>query len=120
MKNNYGSVKLWSYLERSFVNTGRQFCGLVMGDHAKCGINTMFNTGTVVGVSANIFGAGFPKNFVPSFSWGGADNMTTYRFPEALEVAKNVMERRDINLDDREEKVLEHIFEHTAKFRDWE
>ena len=120
MKNNYGSVKLWSYLERSFVNTGRQFCGLVMGDHSKCGINAMFNTGTVVGVSANIFGAGFPKNFVPSFSWGGADNMTTYRFPEALEVAKNVMERRDINLDDREEKVLEHIFEHTAEFRDWE
>ncbi|MDD2822415.1 MAG: GlmU family protein, partial [Flavobacterium sp.] len=70
LKNNYEEVKLWSYETEGFAKTGLQFCGLMMGDHSKCGINTMFNTGTVVGVSANIFGSGFPRNFVPSFSWG--------------------------------------------------
>lgn len=62
-------MRLWSYETEGFARTGLQFCGLMMGDHSKCGINTMFNTGTVVGVSANIFGSGFPRNFVPSFSW---------------------------------------------------
>ena len=120
LKNNYGSVKLWNYRETAFTDTGRIFCGLIMGDHSKCGINTMFNTGTVVGVSANIFGAGFPKNFVPSFSWGGAANITTYRLPKALEVAESVLQRRGIALDDQEKKILQYIYEHTAKFRDWE
>ena len=120
LKNNYAAVKLWSYLERSFVDTGRQFCGLIMGDHSKCGINTMFNTGTVVGISANIFGAGFPSNFVPSFSWGGSNNFTTYRFSKALEVARNVLERREIPLDEQDEKIFKHIFEYTAGFRNWE
>ena len=120
LKNNYSSVKLWSYREKSFIDTGRQFCGLIMGDHSKCGINTMFNTGTVVGVSANIFGAGFPRNFVPSFSWGGANSITTYRLSKALEVAKSVLERRDISLDDCEESILTNIYEQTAEFRDWD
>ena len=104
----------------SFIDTGRQFCGLIMGDHSKCGINTMFNTGTVVGISANIFGSGFPRNFVPSFSWGGANQITTYRLSKALEVAGSVLERRSIALDDQEESILQHIYEQTARFREWE
>lgn len=120
LKNNYGSVRLWSYPEMSFVDTGRQFCGLIMGDHSKCGINTMFNTGTVVGISANIFGSGFPRNFVPSFSWGGANQITTYRFSKALEVVGSVLERRSIALDDCEKNILQYIYEQTAKFREWE
>ena len=120
LKNNYSTVKLWNYRKMSFTDTGRQFCGLIMGDHSKCGINTMFNTGTVVGVSSNIFGAGFPRNFVPSFSWGGAGKMVTYRLPKALEVAGSVLERRDIGLDEQERKILQHIYDGTARFRDWE
>jgi UDP-N-acetylglucosamine diphosphorylase/glucosamine-1-phosphate N-acetyltransferase len=78
LKNNYAEVRLWNYEVESFSKTGLQFCGLMFGDHSKCGINTMFNTGTVVGVSANIFGGGFPRNFIPSFSWGGNSGFTTY------------------------------------------
>ncbi len=120
MKNNYGTVRLWNYHHQAMTDTGLQFCGLIMGDHSKCGINTMFNTGTVVGVSANIFGGGFPRNFVPSFSWGGAEEITTYRLPKALEVAGKVLERRDVGLDDQEKAILESIFEQTTRFRDWE
>ncbi|MCG3167104.1 MAG: hypothetical protein POELPBGB_02888 [Bacteroidia bacterium] len=109
LKNNYAEVKLWNYAENTFVNTGTQFCGLIMGDHSKCGINTMFNTGTVVGVSCNIFGAGFPRNFVPSFSWGGANGFMNYSLDKALETAKLVMERRHIELTEEDEKIFEHI-----------
>src|SRR5690606_37642860 len=91
LKNNYAEVRLWDYETENFARTGLQFCGLMMGDHSKCGINTMFNTGTVVGVSANIFGSGFPRNFVPSFSWGGSGGFTTYKTDKAFEVAKVVM-----------------------------
>jgi UDP-N-acetylglucosamine diphosphorylase/glucosamine-1-phosphate N-acetyltransferase len=111
LKNNYAEVKLWSYEKESFVNTGLQFCGLIMGDHSKCGINTMFNTGTVVGVSANIFGAGFPRNFVPSFSWGGAHGFTLYRLDKALEVADRMMERRGLKMSEQEREVFGYIFE---------
>ncbi|WP_264531184.1 GlmU family protein [Flavobacterium sp. N502540] len=117
LKNNYEEVKLWSYETEGFAKTGLQFCGLMMGDHSKCGINTMFNTGTVVGVSANIFGSGFPRNFVPSFSWGGAAGFTTYVTKKAFETAKLVMGRRNIEFDETEAAILEHIFEETKKWR---
>ncbi len=117
LKNNYAKVRLWDYATESFANTGSQFCGLMMGDHSKCGINSMFNTGTVVGVSANIFGTGFPHNFIPSFSWGGSAGMTTYRTDKAFETASLVMQRRDIHFDEMERQILEHVFEETAKYR---
>jgi UDP-N-acetylglucosamine diphosphorylase/glucosamine-1-phosphate N-acetyltransferase len=117
LKNNYEEVKLWSYETEGFAKTGLQFCGLMMGDHSKCGINTMFNTGTVVGVSANIFGAGFPRNFVPSFSWGGASGFTTYITKKAFETARLVMSRRGVEFDEKEAAILEHIFEKTKKWR---
>lgn len=117
LKNNYEEVKLWSYETEGFAKTGLQFCGLMMGDHSKCGINTMFNTGTVVGVSANIFGSGFPRNFVPSFSWGGAAGFTTYVTKKAFETARLVMSRRNIEFDETESAILEHIFEETKKWR---
>ncbi len=117
LKNNYEEVRLWSYETEGFAKTGLQFCGLMMGDHSKCGINTMFNTGTVVGVSANIFGSGFPRNFVPSFSWGGASGFTTYITKKAFEVAKVVMSRRHIDFMEEDAKILEHVFEITKKYR---
>lgn len=117
LKNNYAEVRVWNYPEERFISTGLQFCGLIMGDHSKCGINTMFNTGTVVGVSANIFGAGFPRNFVPSFSWGGAHGFTVYTLPKAYEVAELVMKRRDIALSECDKKILKSIFDMTEKYR---
>ncbi|PVX46795.1 UDP-N-acetylglucosamine diphosphorylase/glucosamine-1-phosphate N-acetyltransferase [Flavobacterium sp. 103] len=117
LKNNYEEVKLWSYETEGFAKTGLQFCGLMMGDHSKCGINTMFNTGTVVGVSANIFGSGFPRNFVPSFSWGGAAGFTTYITKKAFETARLVMSRRNVEFDETEAAILEHIFEESKKWR---
>ncbi|AHM61837.1 UDP-N-acetylglucosamine diphosphorylase/glucosamine-1-phosphate N-acetyltransferase [Flammeovirgaceae bacterium 311] len=120
LKNNYANVKVWSYQKGGFLDTGLQFCGLIMGDHSKCGINTMFNTGTVVGVSANIFGDGFPRNFIPSYSWGGANGFTTYKFEAAMETAALVLERRDLNLDETERAVLQHVYEQTAQYRVWE
>ena len=117
LKNNYAEVKLWNYERERFVNTGLTFCGLIMGDHSKCGINTMFNTGTVVGVNANIFGSGFPRNFVPSFSWGGAAGFTTYKVKDAFEVATRVFERRAKVFDEVEQRILSHVFELTEKYR---
>lgn len=117
LKNNYAEVRLWDYQTTSFARTGLQFCGLMMGDHSKCGINTMFNTGTVVGVSSNIFGSGFPRNFVPSFSWGGHSGFTTYLTSKAFEVAKVVMARRHIEFSEQDAAILLHVFEETKKFR---
>ncbi len=117
LKNNYAEVKLWDYKTNRFQRTGLQFCGLVMGDHSKCGINTMFNTGTVVGVNANIFGSGFPRNFVPSYSWGGASGFVTYQTNKAFEVAEKVMERRSMVFDDTERDIMQHIFEITRQYR---
>ncbi|WP_417195855.1 GlmU family protein [Bizionia sp.] len=117
LKNNYAEVRLWDYQKEGFAKTGLQFCGLMMGDHSKCGINTMFNTGTVVGVSANIFGSGFPRNFVPSFSWGGSSGFTTYLTKKAFEVAEVVMSRRDIEFTEQDAAILEHVFEETKRFR---
>jgi len=117
LKNNYAEVKLWNYQEERFTNTGLQFCGLMMGDHSKCGINTMFNTGTVIGVSTNIFGSGFPRNFVPSFSWGGAAGFTAYQIKKVFEVAKVVMKRRGLELTETDKKILHHVFDETSKNR---
>ncbi|WP_373056017.1 GlmU family protein [Zunongwangia sp. H14] len=117
LKNNYAEVRLWDYESEKFAPTGLQFCGLMMGDHSKCGINTMFNTGTVVGVSANIFGAGFPRNFIPGFSWGGSAGTTTYKTQKAFEVAEKVMKRRDVEFTEEDKAILEHVFEETKKWR---
>ena len=117
LKNNYEEVRLWSYETECFAKTGLQFCGLMMGDHSKCGINTMFNTGTVIGVSTNIFGAGFPRNFVPSFSWGGAAGFSTYLTSKAFQTAKIVMARRNVEFSEEDAKILEYVFEETKKFR---
>ena len=117
LKNNYEEVRLWSYETEGFAKTGLQFCGLMMGDHSKCGINTMFNTGTVIGVSTNIFGAGFPRNFVPSFSWGGAAGFSTYLTSKAFQTAKNVMARRNVEFSEEDAKILEYVFQETKKFR---
>ena len=119
LKNNYAEVRLWSYETGGFAKTGLQFCGLMMGDHSKCGINTMFNTGTVIGVSSNIFGSGFPRNFVPSFSWGGASGFTTYQLKKVFEVAEVVMKRRNIEFDEKEQAILEHVFEETKQYRNY-
>ena len=117
LKNNYAEVRLWDYETEGFAKTGLQFCGLMMGDHSKCGINTMFNTGTVVGVSSNIFGTGFLRNFIPSFSWGGANGMTTYKTEKAFEVAEIAMNHRNIEFLEEDRAILEHIFEETKKWR---
>ncbi len=120
LKNNYEEVKLWNYTTERFVKTGQQFCGLVMGDHSKCSINTMFNTGTVVGVSANVFGSGFPRNFVPSFTWGGSDALETYQTAKAFDTAERVLARRNLKLTEEDRDILKAVFEHDAKYRTWE
>lgn len=117
LKNNYADVKLWNYSSQRFSNSGLQFCGLIMADHSKCGINTMFNTGTVVGVSANIFGAGFPRNFVSSFSWGGSSGYMTYKLDKVFEVAEKVMQRRSVKFDQKEKDILSTVFELTKSYR---
>ncbi|MEE2771610.1 MAG: GlmU family protein [Bacteroidota bacterium] len=117
LKNNYAEVRLWDYNKEGFSKTGLQFCGLIMGDHSKCAINTMFNTGTVIGVSANIFGSGFPRNFVPSFSWGGSAGMSVYKLDKVFETAELVLKRRNLELTDADKNILEHVFEETAKWR---
>ncbi|WP_026461620.1 GlmU family protein [Adhaeribacter aquaticus] len=120
MKNNYAEVKLWNYAKAGFKNTGLQFCGLVMGDHTKAGINTMFNTGTVTGVSANIFGAGLPRNFIPSFSWGGSSGFETYQLRKALETAEKAMERRGKVLTEVDKAILSKVFELEREYRTWD
>jgi UDP-N-acetylglucosamine diphosphorylase/glucosamine-1-phosphate N-acetyltransferase len=117
LKNNYAEVKLWDYETGRFSKTGLQFCGLMMGDHSKCGINTMFNTGTVVGVSANIYGAGFPRNFIPSFNWGGPQGNMTYKPEKAYEVAEVVMKRRELPFTQLDRDILDEVFKMTAAYR---
>lgn len=115
LKNNYDKIKVWSEDQQGLIDTGLQFCGLMMGDHSKCGINTMFNTGTVVGVSANIFGAGFPDKHVPSFTWGACDSSDIYQFDKAMETAARMMERRGKQLSAAETAMLQYIFNTTTK-----
>ena len=118
LKNNYTNVKLWNYPEKKFIDTGLQFCGLIMGDHSKCGINTMFNTGTVVGINSSIFGHGFQRNFIPSFSWGSTSTgMTTFEINKAIEVAERVFERRGLVFDEIEKNILRNIYNLTREYR---
>lgn len=117
LKNNYAEVRLWDYEKESFRKTGLQFCGLIMADHVKCAINTMFNTGTVIGVGANIFGAGFPRNFVPDFAWGGSQGFEEYGLNKMFETTTKVFERRNVPFDEIEEEILSNIFEWTKKYR---
>lgn len=117
LKNNYAKVRLWNYATESFEQTGLQFCGLMMGDHSKTAINTMFNTGTVIGVNSNIYVPGFPRNFVPSFSWGGASGFTAYQPAKAFDAAKVMMARRGVEFNDVEADILTHVFELTKKWR---
>jgi len=117
LKNNYEEVKLWCYDEEKFINTKRQFCGLFMGDHSKFGINTMVNTGTIIGFSVNLFGSGFPRNFIPSFSWGGTSGFKTYQLKKAIETAKLVMQRRDKIFSNKDTRIFNHIYNQTSKYR---
>jgi len=117
LKNTYAEVKMWEYNEERFVKTGLQFCGLIMGDHSKCGINTMFNTGTVIGYSTNIYGSNFPRNFIPSFSWGGAAGFKTYNLDKAMETIDLVMTRKNEKFTPQDQKITEHIFEVSKKYR---
>ena len=117
LKNNYDTIKIWDEHTNKSIQSGLQFCGLLMADHSKCGINTMFNTGTVVGVSANIFGGGFPEKFIPSFCWGGSEGMTTYDFNRALDTAKRMMARRSKTLSEAEVAMYRHIFDNTQSQR---
>lgn len=117
LKNNYDEIKIWDEHSNKSVKTGLIFCGLIMGDHSKCSINTMFNTGTVVGVSANIFGSGFPEKFVPSFTWGGSEGMVTYSFDRAMETANRMMGRRNKQLSEAEIAMYRHVFNITTEQR---
>lgn len=120
LKNNYDIVKIWNYPTQRFIPTGSIFCGLMMGDHAKCGINTMFNTGTVVGVGANVFGDGFPRQFIPDFAWGGNSGFTTFKLDKFYETAKTVMLRRNQELNEFDRDILKHIYDTSAVNRSWE
>ncbi len=119
LKNTYAEVKIWNYEYERFVKTGLQFCGLIMGDHSKSAINTMFNTGTVVGVSSNIYGSNFPRNFIPSFSWGGAAGFTTYQLNKAKDTAERVIHRKNEDFTKTDQKIMDHIFEITKKYRNF-
>ena len=118
LKNNYGNVKLFNYAQNKMMDSGLKFCGLIMGDHSKSGINTMFNTGTVVGVAANIYGGGFPATHIPSFSWGGSEGFETYRLEKLFETAEKVFERRGLKLNATEKEILTSIFNQTEKTRE--
>jgi UDP-N-acetylglucosamine diphosphorylase/glucosamine-1-phosphate N-acetyltransferase len=120
LKNNYAEVKLWSHVSRKFEPTGMQFCGLIMGDHSKTGINTMLNTGTVVGVGCNIFGAGYPRNYIPSFAWGGILGYQTWRLSDFFETAETVIRRRKAVFSDFDKRIMKRIFEETSADRAWE
>jgi UDP-N-acetylglucosamine diphosphorylase/glucosamine-1-phosphate N-acetyltransferase len=117
LKNNYTRVKLWDYVTGRAEDTGLQFCGLMMGDYSKCGINTMFNTGTVVGISSNIYGAGFPGNFIPSFSWGGAAGFETYRVDKSFETIEKAMMSRNLTLSETDRRIIASVFKVTDRYR---
>ena len=110
LKNNYAEVKLWNYRAKRFVNTGLQFAGLIMGDHSKTAINTQFNTGTVVGVAANIFKSGFPPNLIENFSWGGMKGDEKFKLEKAYEVAELAMARRKVTFTDLDRNILKYIY----------
>lgn len=120
LKNTYDDVKVWNYQSKRFDKSGEQFCGLIMGDHSKCGINTMFNTGTVIGVGANLFGAGFPRQFIPDFSWGGVSGFVTHQLPQMEKTAQLMMQRRKRDYDLEEQEIIRAVYELTTEYRSWE
>ncbi len=115
LKNTYEPVRLWNYPQSSFTSTGLTFCGLIMADHSKCGIDTMFNTGNVEGVNCNIFGSGFQRNYIPSFRWGGTGRQSTYDINKAIKVAQIVYGRRGKDFDKTEQDILKAIFDLTIQ-----
>ncbi len=117
LKLDYDEIRLWDYAEESFVRTGLQNCGTFMGDHTKCGINTMFNTGTVIGISAQVFGTGFMRNFIPSFTWGSVAGYHTVKIDKAIHTARMVYKKRNRELTRHDEDILRHVFEHTFSYR---
>ena len=117
LKNDYGEVRVWDYVDRRFSKTGKQFHGLIMGDHSKLGINTMLNTGTVIGFSANVYGEGFPRPFIPSFSWGSANGFTTYRLDKAVATAERVLARRGQSVTPELQALFQTVHERSAEFR---
>jgi UDP-N-acetylglucosamine diphosphorylase/glucosamine-1-phosphate N-acetyltransferase len=117
LKNNYGKLRVWNYQTENFAKTDLQFCGLLMGDYSRCSIHSIFNTATVVGVCANLFGTGFPRTFLPSFSYGGAQGLKTYAFEKAMESNAAMMQRRKIALTQIDRDILENIYDLTAKWR---
>jgi UDP-N-acetylglucosamine diphosphorylase/glucosamine-1-phosphate N-acetyltransferase len=117
LKNTYEEVRLWSIEKNTFIPTGQTFCGTIMGDHSKCGINTMFNTGTVIGVSSNIYGHGYQRNFIPSFAWGGTTGLKTYEPDKAIEVAEKMAERRGVKMSDVDKRILLHVYRSTLKHK---
>lgn len=120
LKNNYSQVEMWDFESQKYISTNLTFCGLIMGDHSKCGINTMFNTGTTVGVSVNFYGAGYPNKYIPSFAWGGNEGFSTYRLDKVLETASRVVARRHLTLSSDDISIMQHVFDNTQKERSWE
>lgn len=114
LKNTYENVRIWSYPQKSFIDTGLTFCGLIMGDHSKCGINTMFNTGSVVGINSNVFGSGYQRNFISSFKWGGPSGFSRYDLEKAIKVARIVYDRRGLDFDNINENLFRSVFDMTA------
>lgn len=110
LKNDYTEIKLWNYRAHRFLRTGLQFCGLIMGDHSKAGINCMFNTATVIGVGVNVHGAGFPRNFVASFSEGSVAGYTDVSVVKFFDIAKRMMARRGIELSETDKEIFESIY----------
>ncbi len=117
LKNDYTEIKLWNYPAHRFLKTGLQFCGLIMGDHSKAGVNTMFNTATVVGVGVNIHGTGFPRNFVPSFSEGSAAGFSVVPQSKFFDIASRVMARRDVVLTDVDRRIYADLYQITEEYR---
>jgi UDP-N-acetylglucosamine diphosphorylase/glucosamine-1-phosphate N-acetyltransferase len=117
LKNNYSKIRIWNYVSENFAKTELQFCGLLMGDYSRCGIHSMFNTATVIGVNSNVFGTGFPRTFIPSYSYGGAQGFQTYAFAKAMESNNAMMERKGSKLTDHDIQILETIFDTTAVWR---
>ena len=117
LKNNYSKIRIWNYITENFAKTELQFCGLLMGDYSRCGIHSMFNTATLIGVNSNVFGTGFPRTFIPSYSYGGAQGFQTYAFAKAMESNNAMMERKGSKLTDHDIQILETIFNTTAVWR---
>ena len=117
LKNDYGDVKAWSYAKKGFVDTGLQFCGLLMGDHSQCAIHTTFNTATTIGIGCNIFGNGFPRTFIPSFSRGGAQGFVENKLDKVLKTVQLMMSRRNMNLEAAYQNQIQEVFHQTTFLR---